>query len=87
MLIHIHLSSLRGLRITSFDRVTVGPAAQREGDLVFQRPEQSQQRELYVHASAADMVGAASAIQLALDPDRGTTGWIAQGGVALPVLA
>lgn len=78
MLICIHLRSLRGLRITSFDQVTVGHGAQRVGHIVFQRPDPSQRRSLYVHASAGDMASAARAIQLALDPERGTSGWIAQ---------
>lgn len=87
MLIRIHLASLRGLRITSFDQVSVGRAGQRVGNIVFQRPEPSQRRELYVHASAADMAGAAHAIQLALDPERGANGWIAQDGAVHPLLA
>lgn len=87
MLIRIHLRSLCGLRITSFDRVSVGHATERVGNIVFQRTEPSQRRELYVHACAGDMADAARAIQLALDPERDTCGWIAQDGAPPPRLA
>ncbi len=85
MLIRMHLSSLCGLRITSFDVVTVGLAAQRVGAIIFSRPEPSQRRELYVHASAQDLAGAALTIQHALDPERRASGWIAHGATPPPL--
>ncbi|MBB3195417.1 hypothetical protein [Roseateles terrae] len=76
MLIRMHLSSLRGLRITSFDLVTVGLAAQWVGEVVFSRPGELQRRVLYVHAAAEQLASAAEVIQSLLDPEQLTTGWI-----------
>ncbi len=75
MLIRMHLSSLRGLRITSFDLVTVGHAAQWVGEVVFSRPGALQRRVLHVHAATEQLAGAASVIESLLDPEHVGVGW------------